>query len=186
MDDFLRNEDGPDASEPETAGESKAEEFIFDDYRQEEIDPRHRDFYQKLRRRIRNWAQSEEGRSYRWAEYLLVAPDLFHLLCRLAVDRDVLLNDKLKLAAAIAYFVSPFDIIPEVVLGPIGYADDVVIAAYVLNSIVNNTDAEVLRRNWAGEDDILELMQSLLHKADEMIGTGTWQNIKAMFRKGSR
>lgn len=152
----------------------------------EDIDPRYSDFYKKLRKRIRQWASSEEGRNYRWTEYLLVAPDLFHLLCRLAIDRDVLINDKLKLAAAIAYFLSPFDIIPEVLLGPIGYADDVVIAAYVLHSVVNNTDEEVLRRNWAGEGDILELMRKLLHKADEMIGAGTWQQIKGMFRKGPR
>ncbi len=184
MDDFNGNQQNGTENMDKSEQYDKSGDFIFEEKYSEPMNAREQDFYQRLRGRMRSWAESEEGRKYRWTEYLMMAPDLFHLLCRLTIDPDVLFTDKLKLGAAIAYFISPFDIIPEVILGPIGYADDIVIAAYVLNSIVNNTSPEVVSRNWAGEGEILELSQKLLHKADEMIGAGTWQNIKAMFGKG--
>ncbi|MHB8132021.1 MAG: YkvA family protein, partial [Mobilitalea sp.] len=101
--------------------------------------------------------------------------------CKLSIDRDVNVTDKAKLAGAIAYFVSPVDIIPEALLGPVGYVDDVALAAYVLNSIINNTDPEVIKRNWAGEQDILVVVQSILRVADEMVGSGLWKKLKSRF-----
>jgi uncharacterized membrane protein YkvA (DUF1232 family) len=140
------------------------------------------DFYQSLRKRIHDWLQTEEGRDYQWTKFLLAAPDFFHLLCKLAIDRDVPTAEKAKLAAAIAYFVSPIDLLPEAVLGPIGYVDDVAFAAYVLNSIVNVTNPEVVRRHWAGEDDVLEVIQSALKSADQMVGGGLWEKLKRLVK----
>ena len=70
------------------------------------------DFYQRLRISIRDWLATEEGSSNKWSEYLLLAPDFFHLLCKLSIDRDVPTKEKAKLAVAIAYFVSPLDLLP--------------------------------------------------------------------------
>jgi uncharacterized membrane protein YkvA (DUF1232 family) len=39
------------------------------------------------------------------------------------------------------------DLIPEAMLGPAGYVDDVALAAYVLNSIVNTTEASVVTKH---------------------------------------
>ena len=54
------------------------------------------DFYQQLRGEIREWLQTKTGQSSKWSEYLLLAPDLFHLLCKLAVDKDVPAKEKAK------------------------------------------------------------------------------------------
>ncbi len=140
------------------------------------------DFYQSLRRKISDYLNTDGGKKYKFAEYLLIAPDLFHLLCRLTFDKDVSVADKAKLAVAIAYFVSPVDLIPDVLL-PVGYIDDVGIAAFVLNSIINNTNPEIVEKYWTGEKNILEVIKSILKTADEMIGAGVWQKIKAMFNK---
>jgi len=136
------------------------------------------DFYQKLRGKIHDWMMTEEGKSYKWGRIILLAPDFFHLLCKLAMDKDVPSVEKAKLAAAIAYYVSPIDIIPEAVFGPIGFIDDVALAAYVLNSIISKTDPEIVRRHWAGEEDVLEVIQSVLKSADEMLGSGLWAKLK--------
>lgn len=184
----LINQAEPVVQEESTiADEPEINELFFADMSkepEEEFSPKEKDFYQKLRVRIRAWGQSEEGKSHKWTEYILLAPDLFHLLCRLTIDPDVMLSDKLKVVAAIAYFISPFDFIPEILLGPVGFVDDIVIAAYVLNSIVNNTDPEVVRRNWAGDGEILDLAQDLIQKAEAMIGAGKWQKLKNMFDRG--
>lgn len=140
------------------------------------------DFYQSLRRKISDYIKTEEGKKYKFAEYLLLAPDLFHLLCRLTFDKDVAVADKAKLAIAIAYFVSPADLIPDVLL-PVGYIDDVGVAAYVLNSIINNTSSEIVEKYWTGKRNILEIIKSILKTADDMIGSGVWRKIKGMFEK---
>lgn len=139
------------------------------------------DFYQDLRRRIRRWATTREGKSHRWAEVLLTAPDLFHLLCKLTVDPEVPVSEKAKLAAAIAYFISPLDLVPEALVGPGGYVDDVALAAYVLNSIVSKTDPQVLKRHWAGEEDVLVVIQKILKVADKMVGSGLWGKLRKIF-----
>lgn len=138
------------------------------------------DFYQSLRRKIKDWVGSEEGKTHMWAEYLLVAPDLFHLLCKLTLDKEVPAKEKAKLAIVIAYFVSPLDLIPEAVVGPVGYIDDIVLSAYVLNSIISKTNPEVVIKHWAGDQDVLEVIQEILKVADEMVGSGLWRKLKGL------
>ena len=139
------------------------------------------DFYRNLRRKIKDWVLNKNGANNKWAEYILLAPDLFYLLYKLALDKDVLVADKVKLAAAIAYFISPIDLVPEALLGPVGYIDDIALAAYVLNSIINHTDPELIRKHWAGEEDVLEVIQRILKLADQMLGSGLWNRLKAKF-----
>ena len=140
------------------------------------------DFYQNLRTTIREWLQNEEGQANKWAEYLMCAPDIFHLICKLAIDKDVLVADKAKLAGVIVYFISPVDLIPEALIGPLGYVDDIALAAYVLNGIVNNTNPEIVNKHWAGEGDVLQVIQQILAVADEMVGSGLWNKLKRMFK----
>ena len=111
----------------------------------------------------------------------MFAPDLFHLLCKLAVDKDVLIADKAKLAGAIVYYLSPVDIIPELLIGPLGFADDIAVAAYVLNQIINHSDPEIVKKHWAGEGEVLEIIQRILVSADQMLGSGLWAKIKQKF-----
>ncbi len=140
----------------------------------------HEDFYQALRARITGWLK-ERGAGYRHAQVLLVAPDLLHLMCRLAIDPRVPPAEKAKLAAAIAYFVSPVDLMPEAILGPIGYVDDVALAAYALNSLINAGHGAIAEEHWAGEGDLLSLIRQILAVADDMIGSGLWRKLRAGF-----
>jgi uncharacterized membrane protein YkvA (DUF1232 family) len=141
---------------------------------------RNDDFYRRLRGQIRDWLDSETGKSNQWSEYLLVAPDLFHLLWKLSTDPDVSSTDKAKLAGVLAYFISPIDLIPEAIVGPIGFVDDIALAAYVLNGMINHTDPEVLRRHWAGENDVLDVIRHILAAADRMVGSGVWKKLKKL------
>ena len=136
------------------------------------------DYYQQLRAKLKEWARSQDGKANKWTEYLLFAPDLLHLLCKLALDARVPAREKAKLAGAIAYFVSPVDLLPEGILGPAGYLDDVALAAYVLNSIINNTSKEIVQAHWAGEGDVLDVIQHTLQVANEMLGSGLWKKIR--------
>ncbi len=141
----------------------------------------HQDFYRKLRTQIRKWAKTKMGKSHKFAEYVLLAPDFFWLLCRLMTDKDVPTAEKAKLVAVAAYFVSPLDLLPEALMGPLGYADDIALTAWVLNGLLNKVDAKVIRRHWAGEGDVLVVIKKVVRAADDMVGGGLWKKLKKLF-----
>jgi uncharacterized membrane protein YkvA (DUF1232 family) len=144
---------------------------------------RHEDFYQTLRVRIADWLRSK-GKGFEHAQILLLAPDLFHLLTRLLLDRRIPAAEKATLGAALAYFVSPIDLLPEALLGPAGYVDDVALAAFVLSRLINAGHGAVAKELWAGDEDLLESIRRILEVADEMVGSGLWQRLKGYFRVG--
>jgi len=129
-----------------------------------ELPPKEQDFYQKLRIRVRDW-QREKGADYKWMDYIILAPDLFHLLVKLSFDKDVPPAKKAQLLFVTAYFISPIDLIPDPIPG-IGLLDDIALAAFVLNSLMNTIDPQIIQRNWAGEQDILVLVKRIIEKAD--------------------
>ena len=145
------------------------------------MDEQKKDFYQKLRADIKKWLDEKKTTDNRWAEYILLAPDLFHLLTKLTLDPDVPASKKVKLAGIIAYFISPLDFLPEMLLGPIGYLDDIALTAYVLNDILNEVDPKIIQRNWAGDRDILPLIKTIIANANNMVGSGIWKKIKRTF-----
>jgi len=145
-----------------------------------EVIPKAYDFYHLLRRRIRAWAESKTGRMHRFAEFLLWGPDLFHLLVKLVNDDDVPRKHKLQIGFAIAYFISPIDLLPDMLLGPIGFLDDIALAAFVLNNLLNDVDPKVLRKHWAGDEDVLVVVRKVVREADRILGKGLALKVRAL------
>src|ERR1700742_4137637 len=143
------------------------------------IEQRHEDFYHNLRGRIVGWL-NERGQNHKYAHILLLAPDLFHLLGRLVLDPRVPGAEKAKLGIALAYFMSPFDLLPEFLLGPIGLLDDVAIAAFALNSVINHGQGEIAREHWAGDGDVLNVIQNIIGIADNMLGSGLPKRLRGL------
>lgn len=145
------------------------------------------DFYKKLRRKVERWIKTKEGEDHHYSKYILMAPDIFHLLVKLSLDPRVAASEKAKLIAAIAYFISPIDLIPEALVGPIGYLDDIALAGLVLNGLLRkNVDESLIREHWAGEDDILDLIRQILELAEKMLGKTIWRNIHNIFGTGNK
>jgi uncharacterized membrane protein YkvA (DUF1232 family) len=142
---------------------------------------RHEDFYQALRTRIADWLE-RKGKGFKHAQLLLLAPDLFHLLARLLLDRRIPSAEKATLGAALAYFLSPVDVLPEALIGPAGYVDDVALAAFVLSRLINAGHGAVAKELWAGDSDLLESIRRILEVADEMVGSGLWERLKNHFK----
>ncbi len=145
------------------------------------MDEQKKDFYQKLRTDTKKWLEDRNASENKWTEYILLAPDLFHLLTKLTLDPDVPASKKVKIAGIIAYFISPLDFLPEMLLGPIGYLDDIALTAYILNDIINEVDPKIIQRNWAGDRDILNLVKTIVANANNMIGSGIWKKLKRTF-----
>jgi uncharacterized membrane protein YkvA (DUF1232 family) len=131
-----------------------------------------RRFYRKLRDRVCKWAR-EKRFSPQALDYLLAAPDLFVLLARLALDSRVPPRAKAKLGAGLVYFVSPIDLIPDLVPGW-GFMDDVAVAAwtiYTLTKSLNAVDPAVLRDHWEGGDDVLDRIADIVARTEAVLGT---------------
>lgn len=142
------------------------------------------DFYRIIRNRINDWSK-KKGKNYKYTEYLLAAPDLFHLLVKLFFDPDVPKKYKAKISAAIIYFISPVDLIPEALLGPAGFIDDIALAAYVLNDIFKANE-KIVRKHWAGEKDILETIEKITEATDNLVGSGVWSRLKLLLNEKTR
>jgi uncharacterized membrane protein YkvA (DUF1232 family) len=127
-------------------------------------------FYDRMRDGIRRYMENKGTAVSASAEYLLLAPDIFVLLLRLAKDPRVSSKNKMMLGSGIAYYLFPLDIMPEGLLGPIGYLDDLVFAVYLLNRMLTDTDAAILREHWSGKTDLLETIQKVLNAADNLVG----------------
>src|SRR5688572_18732952 len=90
-------------------------------------------FYDKIRKNIRAYLERRGKLAGKTGEYLLLVPDMFMLLWRLINDSRVNSKNKVMLGSGIAYYLFPLDIMPEGLLGPIGYIDDLVLGVYLLN-----------------------------------------------------
>jgi uncharacterized membrane protein YkvA (DUF1232 family) len=85
-------------------------------------------------------------------EALRLLPDVLRLVHRLAADRDLPRDVRLRLVLLLAYLAVPFDLVPDVV-PVLGYADDAVIVTAVLRGVVRRAGVEAVRAHWPGTDD---------------------------------
>ena len=88
---------------------------------------------------------------------LRALPDVVRLVRRLASDPGLPKPAKLALAAAVVYLLSPIDLIPDFV-PVLGYLDDALLAAVVLDGILNFVDRGVVLRYWPGSPTSLDTL----------------------------
>ncbi|HKR65143.1 MAG TPA: DUF1232 domain-containing protein [Thermoanaerobaculia bacterium] len=127
-------------------------------------------FYDRMRESIRRFLDRKGKTLGTTGEYLLLAPDVFVLMWRLVNDARVKGKDKTMLLSGVAYFLFPLDIMPEALMGPLGFLDDLVFGVYLLNRVLNDTDVEVLREHWSGSEDVLTTIRKVLNAADTLVG----------------
>ncbi|MCA1841225.1 MAG: YkvA family protein [Actinomycetota bacterium] len=88
-------------------------------------------------------------------------PKFGKLLIALARDPRVPRKNKIFFWAIAAYLVVPFDLIPDWLPG-IGQLDDLVLIALALDTMVNRIPEEIIKEHWDGEEDVLELIRTIL------------------------
>jgi len=86
---------------------------------------------------------------------LRALPDLIRLVTRLATDPVLPRAAKIALAAAAVYLLSPIDLIPDFIPF-VGYLDDLLLAAVVLDGILNWVDRGLVLRYWPGTPESLD------------------------------
>lgn len=139
------------------------------------------DFYQRFRGEMRTWLGTKGGKAHKLADLLCYAPDMLHLLCRLSLDPRIPVQHKARLGATIAYFVAPADAMPELMLGPSGFADDVALGALTVSSLLG-VQREIVEEHWAGDKDVVQVVQSMATVAEGVLGAGLWRTLRGKLR----
>jgi len=93
-------------------------------------------------------------------EALRLLPDTVRLLRRLAGDRTLPRGVRIRLILVIAYLASPIDLIPDFI-PVLGYADDAIIVAIALRSVIRRAGSAAIAEHWPGTPDGLRSIQRL-------------------------
>lgn len=101
-----------------------------------------------------------EGDPTTWREVVRLVPDVVRLLRRLSSDPAVPRGVRVRLLLLLGYLAMPLDLVPDVI-PVIGYADDAVIVALALRSVVRAAGPEVLDRHWPGTPQGLTALKRL-------------------------
>lgn len=96
-----------------------------------------KDYYDTL-------VENLETYSGEYESFIDYGPELFKLLCDL-LNCDVDKSLRLPICGAIAYYVTPDDVIPENVYGPYGYIDDIFLSSYVLRLVAKKHGWEFIQ-----------------------------------------
>ncbi len=91
---------------------------------------------------------------------LRLLPDVVRLVRRLAADRTLPRGVRVRLWLLLVYLLSPVDLVPDLV-PLLGYADDVVVVAWALRSVVRRSGAAALDRHWPGPPAGLAVVRRL-------------------------
>lgn len=109
------------------------------------------------RGRPRETAAPRTGAKRTVAEYAKQLPQFLALLWGLMRDSRVDLVDKVLVAGAIAYIVTPLDLIPDFIPF-LGQVDDVYLLVLSLRRLLENAGRKVLLSHWMGDPETLRTM----------------------------
>jgi uncharacterized membrane protein YkvA (DUF1232 family) len=88
---------------------------------------------------------------------LRALPDVARLITRLVGDPVLPRAAKIALGAAALYLLSPVDLIPDFI-PLVGYLDDLLLAAVVLDGILNWVDRALVLKYWPGTPQSLDTL----------------------------
>jgi len=121
--------------------------------------------------------------------YAMILPDIMALLWRLFRDKRVKTRVKIMVAGVIAYLGSPLDVIPDFI-PLVGKIDDVAIAFFALNAILNEVPKEIILQNWQGREDIILITREAVRYISEMVGSRSVGKflllVKNILKKGEK
>lgn len=144
------------------------------------------DFYTKLRAKITEYVDSKSNKLGKFTPYLLFAPDFFHLLIKSMLDDRIDTKSKTLIGSGILYFITPIDILPEGLIGPGGFIDDIIVATFIVNILLNKFSPEIVEEHWAGEEKLLDTMKKVSETSDSLIGKLPARSLLGRFIKTSK
>jgi uncharacterized membrane protein YkvA (DUF1232 family) len=91
-------------------------------------------------------------------ELLRLLPDVLRLVRRLAGDGTLPRGVRVRLWLVLVYLAVPIDLVPDFV-PVLGHADDAIVVALVLRSVVRRAGAAAVERHWPGTPEGLAALR---------------------------
>ena len=88
----------------------------------------------------------------------------FKLLCNL-LDEDIKPEDRRKINSALAYFVTPNDVLSEEIYGPMSYVDNIYLCTVVLKEIQEKYGFDLLNNLWRHDEDLDYVLEYSYNKS---------------------
>ncbi len=143
-----------------------------------ELNPKEQRLYDRLRSRVVE-VQPGEGTSIK--DLLFLLPDLTLLLMRLLRDDRVPVGGKALAVLGIGYVLSPIDLMPTFLLGPIGLVDDLLILGTTLSRLLNYVHPDVVRSHWSGKGDALDAIQRVTAWSEDQVVGRVRRAVRSLF-----
>jgi len=145
-------------------------------------------FYDRLRERM---LVAAERQSHRYGkpvlEALLLVPDVFILMVRLVLDPRVPGEARALIGGALAYFLLPFDLFPEALVGTAGFLDDLVLGAAVLSQALGGELEPYAARHWNGDRELRQTLRDIAQSTRALLGRDLERRLKrTLERRGVR
>lgn len=102
-------------------------------------------------------------------EAVLLLPNMVKLITRLIRDERVPTTTKLFAGGMVVYLISPIDLLPEALLGPLGAVDDLILAAYTLDRLMKVAGPSVVAEHWDGSREVGELVATILDVTSHLV-----------------
>ena len=111
-----------------------------------------------------------------YSDYLFIIPDMAALLYRLLKDKRVSVKTKLIISGAIAYIAFPTDIIPDKIPF-IGKVDEIAVAFFALEKIIDNVPIKIILENWEGKNDFVFVIKNAIEYVVNFTGAKNVEKI---------
>ena len=133
------------------------------------MDAAFKDFYDTLVENLEIYTGEYES-------FIDYGPSLFKLLCDL-LNSDIDSSLRLPICGAIAYYVTPDDVIPESVYGPYGYIDDIYLSSYVLKLVAETHGYEFIQEKCSESFNVQDIVEECEAKSLEILKDEEVKNI---------
>ena len=112
----------------------------------------------------------------KYSDYILIIPDIIALIYRLLKDKRVPIKTKVIISSVICYMAVPSDIIPDKIPF-IGKIDDIAMAFFALNKIIEDVPAKVILENWGGKNNIVIVLKTAAQYVTDFTGAKNVETI---------
>lgn len=138
------------------------------------------EFYERFEERINHWDENIDRYREQYAllralpiktilKLLRAGPTVLHLLISILNHEKVSKRTKRMVAAALGYFIFPLDMLPEAIIGPLGYLDDIVVGIILVDHLLNGEnerEKEIITGLWRGTSGELEALRTIVRGLD--------------------
>lgn len=141
--------------------------------------------YEELRNQVK---QIEDEYDNNLTEVIWLLPDFFVMFCRMLASDEISEKLKVRLVLTILYIICPIDFIPEGMVGPVGYLDDMLITIEVISNAIKEEaiNEALMSQLWPGRLGTLRELDKYYAIIKEVLGEELERNIISRFEKMCR